>query len=879
MMGSLASRIATVAVVLVSVAVSIALGATWLMSERIASDAVIDSLEATQAMQRYLQRSRARELALTTDLLAADPHDTAYLVEATRGGGGEDEVDLRSILDLIDDRRREYGFDFAMMLDTNGQILVHTDRPDVGGRMLGDHPLVAPVIDELIPEYGPWHERNRLFNVAVVPLTTAFEVIGFLVAGLAIDDDTAADIKRVTGSDVAFISLQQGQERLGASTLDLRHGEQLFEQVAAADGAFSRLRAGEAIGRVDIDFGGEAWVARLEPISEPGGQVLGAAVAVDSLHARLAGIRTLQTALIAGGSVAIGIALLLSLVVARRIAQPVSQLASIADQAAQGDYEQLINIKRKDEVGTLARAVNRLLSDLREQQEIAGYVADLSHQLEENSLSLSEEQTTVLSSEHGALSHGGVSELPSNNAAVDSTEEFTAGPAWLIGIEWPDDSESRGTDQQTLSEIADRHKVKLVPSGDGRIILVLKPKHRDRLPDLIAEVLEQAGLDEQAGPYMALAYGDIDSVKLELEPTRYRALAFTQVATLLREASPERMLISPAAHNQLTPLIEDGRIETTIVNGRSGKRRFNQVKAVAPGDSGASSRTTTPPTASQRKVLQKGRVLGERFEILNPLGEGAMGSVYRAYDHQLDDVVALKLLKPALAQDPDYLDRMKSEIRLARRITHSNVLRTHDFFELDGLPLISMEYVRGVTLDQLLERSGRLSLAAGLRVTTQALTGLQAAHDAGVLHRDIKPGNIILDPRGNARLMDFGIAHQVVENGKDITRTGEIVGTANYMAPEILLGKAADVRSDIYSTGVMMHQLFTGELPFSGKTSMEVCMAHVQTTPRPPSQYWSDIPPALETVIIKCMAKEPGERPQSAKSLLRELLELRGQAG
>ena len=856
-MHSLASRIAIVTVVLVSLAVTIAIGATWLMSQRIASEAVSDSLEATQAMQRYLQSSRARELALTTDLLAADPHDTAYLVEATRGQNGGEEVDLRSILDLVDDRRREMGFDFAMMLDANGRILVHTDRPDAGGRMLGEHPMVAPVIEELIPEYGPWREGSRLFNVAVVPLATAFEVIGFLVTGLAIDDDVAADIKRVTGVDVAFITLEEGREHLGASTLDLRRGEQLFEQLADAEDTLARLRAGQAVGRLDVDLGGEAWVARLEPIAAPGGQVLGAALAIDSLDARLAGFRTVQTALIAGGAMAILVAFALSLLVARRIARPVAQLASIADQAAQGDYEQSIDIRRKDEVGTLARAINRLLADLREQQEIAGYVTDLSRQLEEHSTASKEKSPT------------------------DLTGEVKPGTAWLIGIEWPGDPQDSEAALPDLIQVARRHKAGLVPGGGARILLVLESERKDSLPGLISDVIRQTGHTDTKTA-MALAYGNIDSARLELGPTRYPVLAgkpVVHVEALLREAGPGRMLVSPTAHKRLESLVETGAIETAIVDGRSGNRRFHQVLTATADDPGSTITATPPKATSRRKVLQEGDVLGERFEVLEALGEGAMGSVYRARDHKLDDVVALKLLKPSLADDPEYLERMKSEIRLARRITHSNVLRTHDFFELDGLPVISMEYVRGVTLDQLLERSGRLSLAAGLRVTAQVLKGLQAAHDAGVLHRDIKPGNIILDPRGNARLMDFGIARQAVDEGKDLTRTGTIEGTANYMAPEVLLGKIADARSDIYSTGVMMNQLFTGQLPFSGNTSMEVCMAHVQKEPAPPSEYWPEMPSSLEALILKCMAKDPDQRHPTAKSLLEDLLKVRREAG
>jgi eukaryotic-like serine/threonine-protein kinase len=860
-MHSLASRIAIVTVVLVSLAVAIAIGTTWFMSQRIAAEAVSNSLAATQGMQRYLQRSRARELALTTDLMAADPHDTAYLVNATRGQIEADgEIDLYSILDLIDARREEWDFDFAIMLDPDGQLLVRTDRPDATGQNMADNPLVAPVIEDLISEFGPWREGNRLFNAAVVPLTAGFELIGFLITGLAIDDDVAADIKHVSGVDVAFITLGGDRQSLGAHTLDLRRSEQLMEQLTGNEDILTRLRNGQTVDRLDINLGGEAWVARIEPITDPSGQVLGAALAIDSLDARLAAFRTVQTALIAGGILAILTAFFLSLLVARRIARPVGTLAQAADQAAQGDYEQKIDIRRRDEVGTLARAFNRLLGDLREQQEIAGYVTDLSRQLDEDT--------------------------PPHpyDSSPGTTGRVRSGTAWVLGIEWPGNPEDSELGLPGLIQAAQHHKASLVPGGGARVVLVLDEDNGDRLPGLITAVLQQA---EQAGDHaaLALAFGEIDATSMELGPTHYPVLTgkpVIHVEALLREAGPGRLLISPKAHEQLKPWIEAGQLEARIVDGRSGNRRFHQVVSTGTSigtDPDATTAIPRPQKTAPRKALKEGRVLGDRFEILESLGEGAMGSVYRARDHKLDDVVALKLLKPALANDPEFLDRMKSEIRLARRITHPNVLRTHDFFEIEDLPIISMEYVRGVTLGQLLERSGRLSLAAGLRVSTQVLQGLQAAHDAGILHRDIKPANIILDPRGNARLMDFGIARQIMDEGKNVTQTGNIVGTANYMAPEILIGKIPDARSDIYSTGVMMHELFTGQLPFTGATSMEVCMAHVNKEPVPPSQLWPDIPPPLEAIILQCLAKDPVHRHSSAKALLDDLVRVRREAG
>lgn len=863
-MSSLASRITLVTVVLVSLAVAIALGGSWLMSKRIASEAVTDSLAASQAMQRYLQNSRARELALTTDLLASDSDDTSYLIAATRGQIEADrEIDRHSILDLIDERRAEMGFDFAMMLDPNGDVLARTDRPEVTRQSLADHPLVMPVLDDLIPEYGPWREGNQLFSAAVVPVTTAFELIGFLITGLAIDDEVAEDIKRVTGVDMAFLTLRDGRALLGASTLNLRQGERLIEQLRASKETIGRLAAGEAIDRLDIEFNGENWVARIEPIRDFDGQVLGAVMTVDSLDAKLAGHRTMQSALISGGVLAILIALLLSHLVARRIARPVSALAEVADQAAQGDYDQEINITGKDEVGTLSRAIRRLLSDLREQQEIAGYVSDLSQQLDESR----------------------------SEPAEDSNENRIGPPrsgrAWTIALEWPtQDTESpdeftKELEQwlPSLSSAASLHKASLVPAGTARLLLVLDVSKTENLTGLLATVLHRAA-DAGQPPAMALALGDVVSTDLTMGRSISQLVSGKPVIhceRLLREAGAGRLLVSPPAFKELEERLKSEGAKTELTAGRVSQRRYYRIVelATAPDQTRAIPSLSQSPAAS---TFAAGQVLGERFEIIERLGEGAMGSVYKARDRKLEDLVALKVLKSGLANDPEYLERMKSEIRLARRITHPNVLRTHDFYEIEGMPVISMEYVRGVTLAQLLKRSQRLSLAAGLRVSTQVLQGLDAAHQAGVLHRDIKPGNIILDPRGNVRLMDFGIARQFVGDSPDLTEPGTIVGTANYLPPEVLLGKPADQRSDIYSMGVMLNEMFTGRLPFEGESSMEICMAHVQKTPDNPSKYWPDIPQPLETIILKCLAKEPDERHESAAVLLDELLKVRRQS-
>jgi len=232
-------------------------------------------------------------------------------------------------------------------------------------------------------------------------------------------------------------------------------------------------------------------------------------------------------------------------------------------------------------------------------------------------------------------------------------------------------------------------------------------------------------------------------------------------------------------------------------------------------------------------------------------------------------------LKRDLWGDSTQLERLKVELKLARKITHPNVLRTHDFGEIDGIPYISMEYVRGVTLRYLLDQSGRLPYSAGLRLAKQLCAGLGAAHAVGVMHRDIKPENLILEQTGNAKLMDFGIARPMRRGAPAHTQPGTFVGTPNYSAPEQLAGEEVDQRADIYASGVLMCEMFCGKLPYSGTNTLEIYIAQMQQAPIKPSEFWPEIPPALEAIILRCLNRLPAERYQSASELGAALGELR----
>src|SRR3954469_15063801 len=267
-------------------------------------------------------------------------------------------------------------------------------------------------------------------------------------------------------------------------------------------------------------------------------------------------------------------------------------------------------------------------------------------------------------------------------------------------------------------------------------------------------------------------------------------------------------------------------------------------------------------------------VYGGRYELHRRIARGGMADVFLARDSLLDRPVALKVLFPEFATDRAFVERFRREAQAAANLSHPNIVSVYDWGEEGGTYFIVMEYVEGRSLAQILRDEGPLLPDRAADITTDIASALGFAHRHGVIHRDVKPGNVLISPLGQVKVTDFGIA-RAVSTQENLTQTGTVMGTATYFSPEQARGEQVDPRSDVYSLGVVLYETLTGSAPFSGDNPVAVAYKHVQEAPRPPRSLNPQIPPPLEAVTVKAMAKKPANRYQAADDLAADLRRFR----
>jgi serine/threonine-protein kinase len=859
----LQAKIFLVSLLLVAGLSSALLWFSYRRANQLAQQSLRTALTSTRELYENLEAERLEKLSLINSVVVESPYFKAAVAE----------MDAATTLDSARTMVEQVGSDFMIVTDASGRLVARTDRPALAGVDLSGTPLVGKAIaGESFG--GVWGEEDRLYHAVSVPFGTGDEMLGTVVTGYEIDDELALEMKRFAHCEVAFFARTPAGYVQAGSTLAESTGALLQWLSQATMPAESE--------DVRLSLGGETFQAIFAPLETEGDAPTGVFAALRSRDRELAAFRSFQRSVLLVGLLGVAVAVAASHFLASGIARPLRKLVTVTDRIREGDYSSEIDAPAGGEIGALASAFRSLLGELREKQVMEKFLsrsaAEMIQKTDPGRAAAAEKRpVTILFSDlkaHAVFKNGG-----------------------------QDPGEVLRRVNHSLSrqaELVERYGGQVDKFVGDRMMAVFKGEDKVwpsiRCAISIQHLLDAEGDGSALVPGIGISTGDAvfgavgSSNRLD-----YSLLgrAVHVAGRLADEAPAGDVLLSAeafaavqdrASAEALPPLKLQGIDEAIPVYSLStGTIRQQQIASArtASGTLGSSAATLVEGR-SQRPALtisslEPGTVLGRRFEIRRVLGSGGMGMVFQAHDRDLDEPVALKVLRPEIAgMDPQILERFKTEIRVARRIAHRNVVRTYDFGDADGIKFISMEFIQGMTLKQLIRSKGALPLGVGLQIAKQAAAGLVAAHDMGVVHRDVKPHNIMLTPQSDVKIMDFGIVRDTTKSeGSGMTQTGIIMGTPDYMSPEQAMGKSdLDHRSDVYSFGVVLYEMFTGALPFRGETPIAIAMKHIQEEPPPPRKVNPRVPPELEAIVQRAMRKPPEARYPRMADLLGELYRL-----
>jgi len=832
-------------------------------SDALAMESLSAALVSTRDLYVNLERDRLQKLSLINRVVAEAPYFKAAVAEM------DPATTLDSASAMVDD----VGSDFMIVTDFEGRVVARTDIPQQEGVDLSEDPLVSYAL-EGDESGGVWLEEGRLYHAVSVPLLFGPELVGTIVSGYEIGDTLATDVQRFANCQVAFFALSAGGYSSTGSTLAESTG-------SLAGWLASQPIEADADGR-RVALAGENYQAILAPLETADEESVGLFVALRSRDEALAPFQAFQRSVLLAGLVGVVLAAFASHFLAKGLARPIQRLVEVTNKIREGDYRSEVQVTTGGEIGALAKAFRALLGELREKQVMEKF--------------LSQSAAEMIQRNDGSRSGANSESRPvtvlfSDLKAYSVMQGQAAQPSKVIGR--VNEALSRQAD------LVERYGGSVDKFIGDRMMAVFKGDDRVwpaiRCAISIQHLMELDEEEQPLVPGMGVSSGEAvfgavgSSNRLDytlLGPAVHIA------GRLATDAQPGEVLLSGDAYGQVQDRTAAEALPSmaligldapvpiySLSTGTNRQAQLSQSRAAALDDgsptvvdgasraSGADRREASISVSS----LEPGTLLGPRYEIRRVLGSGGMGMVFQAHDRDLDEPIAVKVLRPEIASmDPTILERFKTEIRVARRIAHRNVVKTFDFGEAGGIRFITMEFVQGMTLKQLVRNRGALPIGVGLQIAKQACAGLVAAHEANVVHRDVKPQNIMLTPQSEVKIMDFGIVREKDKAAE--TQTGMIVGTPDYMSPEQAQGKAdLDHRSDVYSLGIVLYEIFTGVLPFEGESPLSVAMKHVREPPPPPRTIQKNLPVALQDVILRCLKKDPAERYEKMSHLHGEL--------
>ncbi len=881
--------------ILILIVVGLAVGITIQRANEVANETVSASINGAARLFGELEEQRLARLRLPAELLGTD---TPFVALIQRSIGGDDPeaapavvepanaipeavpppppgFDLQSIVDQIDQRRRAFRSDLVMLLDDEGRVIARTDVPITATPPMTDLYTIASVVQAIVDDAsvpsttGVMALEGKLYHAAVAPVGAGARNvrIAYLVNAVAIDDKFANRIAESTRAGVIFAP--KGESTVIRSS---NAPSVMPKQVSLGQTQTQRVDQSE-------------YILTSKPLLA-GNDPVGTAIFLRSKDRELAPFREIERALLIGGGIALLLAFLLSWLIAKRVTRPIETLAGIAQAVTAGDYSQQPDVTRNDEVGILGRSFGKMINSLRDKAELEELYAAMAEKSDEaqavarpTEAAKLDEGTVLVTDLRGLPATVGEGDAASVIAAVERAMRL---------------QEAEVARQDGEVREINGHRLISVFRGDRGIV------HAIRAARTINEELAI-----QLGPNtmslgVGIATGEFVSGSVTLKHDSGLAIVgnapllallfawhapngFAYVSYETAQAAGGEVL-STATREEvrlkwLPNALPVAALPLMSVTTGMMKSIGSNTSTMATMRMSATQVGTTAPGSAQAD-LQAGHLFANRYQIESILGRGGMGVVYKATDTQLDETVAIKTLPgDVMTRSPEDLERFKREIRLARRITHRNVLRTYDYGEAEGVYFISMEFVRGYTLSELLDEAAnrQMPTRAAVGITRQICRGLQAAHEQGIIHRDIKPQNVLVDAKGEAKLMDFGIA-RMAETMEGVTQAGLIVGTPHYMSPEQVQGKQLDSRSDVYSLGVMIYEMLVGKRPFESSSLTGVLTAHIMEAPKPPIELRPDISAAINGIVMRCLAKDPAVRYANAGELLADMEEYRAAA-